>query len=346
MLPDFWKSSLKDADEVVASVKKGRVTTVYSPGKRPIYLVEYGKANDYSYRTANFNSAAGAHDIACYADKSKEGTIPCVYLIGGMHGAEFEGTVAILNLINVIEKGVDLAGNRYPQFEGIENRIHLLMVPFANPDGRARVPVDAFCETSAQDFRKWAQGTWKKDGSLANWPQCKKIHPIKEASDFLGSYFDDNGVNLMHDDFFNPWSETTKFLLDIADRYVPDVTCLLHGGGPSVPHIPRPNFVPYYYKEQNYKIAMRLKERCKEFGLDFVVPDLIPIEQEQNVMFNAVSAFIAKCGTVCFTYETNQGIGGERLCYPLDVIYKHHMLLFEECFAYADEYIENFKNSK
>ncbi len=344
VLPPFWKSNLKDIDDIVLSIKKGRVTTTYSPGKRPIYLVEYGTPNDYSYRRANFNSAAGARDITCYADKSREGTKPCVYLVGAMHGAEFEGTVGILNLISIIETGADLAGDKYPEFEGIEEKMHILLVPCANPDGRARVPVDAFGETSAEEFRKWAQGTWKKDGTLANWPDCKKVHPIKEASDFLGSYFDDNGINLMHDDFFNPWSETTKFLLSIADKYVPDVTCLLHGGGPSVPHIPRPNFVPYYYKEQNYKIALRLKERCQKCGLDFVVPDLIPIEQEQNIMFNAVSAFIAKCGTMCFTYESNQGIGGESLCYPLDVIYKHHMLLFEECFEYAKEYIEKCKN--
>ncbi len=342
-LPEFWKSSLKDTDDIVASVKKGRVTTTNSSGGRPIYLVEYGTPNDYSYRTTNFNSAAGAHDITCYADKSREGTKPCVFLVGGMHGAEFEGTVAILNLINIIENGVDLAGNKYPSFEGIEERMHLLLIPFANPDGRARVPVDAFCETSQDEFRKWAQGTWKKDGSLAHWPGCKKVHPIKEASDFLGSYFDDNGINLMHDDFFNPWSETTKFLLGIADKYVPDVTCLLHGGGPSIPHITRPNFVPYYYKEQNYKIAMRLKEGCRKNGLEFVVPEIVPIEKEQNSSFNAVSAFIAKCGTVCFTYESNQGIGGYERCYPLDVIYKHHMLLFEECFDYATECIEKQK---
>ena len=68
-LPDFWKNNLKDIDDIVASVKKGRVKTTYSAGGRAIYLVEYGTANDYSYRTANFNSAAGAHDITCYADK-------------------------------------------------------------------------------------------------------------------------------------------------------------------------------------------------------------------------------------------------------------------------------------
>ena len=345
-LPKFWRSNLNDIDEIVSTVKKGRVTETLSPGGRKIYLVEYGEANDYSYRTANFNSAAGAHDITCYADKSREGTKPCVFLIGAMHGAEFEGTVAILNLISLIETGVDLAGERYPAFEGIEEKMHLLLVPCANPDGRARVPVDAFAETSEPEFRKWAQGTWKKDGSLANWPMCKKVHPIKEASDFLGSYFDDNGINLMHDDFFNPWSETTKFLLRIADKHVPDVTSLLHGGGSSKMHIPKVNFVPYYYNEQAYKIMLRLSERCRRNGLEFAKNKYVTVENEQNVTFNAVSAFIAKCGTVCFTYESNQGIGGGKLCYPLDVIYKHHMLLFEECFDYAAEAVANAQKNR
>ena len=71
-LPVFWKNNLKDIDEVVSSVKKGRVTTSYSAGNRPVYLVEYGTPNDYSYRTANFNSAAGAHDIPAMPTSPKK----------------------------------------------------------------------------------------------------------------------------------------------------------------------------------------------------------------------------------------------------------------------------------
>lgn len=343
ILPDFWKSNLKDIDEVVASVKKGRVTTSYSAGGRPVYLVEYGKVNDYSYRTANFNSAAGAHDITCYADKSKEGVVPSVFIIGAMHGGEFEGTVGILNLISLIETGVDLAGKPYPEFEGIEEKMHILLIPCANPDGRARVPVDSYQEMDYEEFRYYAQGTWK-DGSLANWPQCKKVHPIKEASDFLGSYFNDDGINLMHDDFFNPWSETTKFIMDILDKHVPDVTCLLHGGSGSMQHILKPNFVPYYYREEVHKIMLRLSERCRANGLEMAQTGLPVIESEPPFMFNAVSAYIAKCGTLCFTYESNQGIGSEKLCYTPDIIYKHHMLLFEECFDYAKDYIERMQS--
>ncbi len=343
-LPDFWKNNLKDIDEVVASVKKGRVTTTYSPGKRPVYLVEYGKANDHSYRTANFNSAAGARDITCYVDKSREDVKPSVFIVGAMHGGEFEGTVGILNFISLMEKGVDLAGNPYPAFEGIDEKMHILLIPCANPDGRARVPVDSYKDMSAEEFRYYAQGTWK-DGSLANWPQCKKVHPIKDASDFLGSYFDDNGVNLMHDDFFDPMSEITKFIMDTLDKYVPDVTCLLHGGSGSKQHILKPNFVPYYYKEEVHKIMLRLSQRVRAHGLEMAETGLSAIEDTPPFMFNAVSAYIAKCGTLCFTYESNQGIGGEKLCYTPDIIYKQHMLLFEECFDYAEKYI-NSKKSK
>lgn len=341
-LPAFWKNSLKDIDAVVSSVKKGRVTTSYSAGKRPVYLVEYGTPNDYSYRTANFNSAAGAHDITCYADKSREGVRPSVFLVGAMHGGEFEGTVGILNLISLIETGVDLAGNKYPAFDGIEEKIHLLLIPCANPDGRSRVPVDSYKDMTEEEFRYYSQGTWK-DGTLSGWPQCKKVHPIKDALDFLGSYFNDDGVNLMHDDFFNPMSETTKFIMDILDKHVPDVTCLLHGGAGSVQHILKPNFVPYYYREEVHKIMLRLAQRCRANGLEMAETGLPAIEDKPPFMFNAVSAYIAKCGTLCFTYESNQGIGGATCCYTPAVIYKHHMLLFEECMEYAAEYIENIK---
>ncbi len=341
-LPDFWKNNLKDIDNIVASVKKGRVTTTYSAGGRAIYLVEYGTANDYSYRTANFNSAAGAHDITCYADKSGEGVIPSVFIVGAMHGGEFEGTVGILNLISLIEKGVDLAGNPNPAFDGIEEKMHILLMPCANPDGRARVPVDSYQEMSAEEFRYYAQGTWK-DGSLANWPQCKKVHPIKEASDFLGSYFNDDGINLMHDDFFEPLSETTKFIMDTLDKYVPDVTCLLHGGSGSMQHILKPSFVPYYYREEVHKLMLNLSARLHANGLDMAEIGLNALESEPNAMFNAVSAYIAKCGTLCFTYESNQGIGGEKRCYTPEIIYKHHMLLFEEIFEYAKNYIARFQ---
>ena len=341
-LPVFWKNNLKDIDDIVASVKKGRVTTAYSAGNRPVYLVEYGTPNDYSYRTANFNSAAGAHDITCYADKSREGVKPSVFIIGAMHGGEFEGTVGILNLISLFETGKDLAGEAWPGFDGICENYHVMLMPCANPDGRSRVPVDSYKDMSAEEFRYYAQGTWK-DGSLANWPQCKKVHPIKEASDFLGSYFNDDGVNLMHDDFFDPLSETTKFIMDTLDKYVPDVTCLLHGGSGSMQHILKPNFVPFYYREEVHKLMLKLVTRVRANGLDMAETGLTAIESEPPFMFNAVSAYIAKCGTLCFTYESNQGIGGEKLCYTPDVIYKHHMLLFEECFEYAKGYIERMQ---
>ena len=335
VLPAFWKSNLKDIDDIVSSVKKGRVTTTYSPGKRPIYLVEYGTPNDYSYRTANFNSAAGAHDITCYRDKSREGTKPCVFLVGAMHGAEFEGTVAMLNLISIIETGLDLAGDRYPEFEGIEDKMHLLLVPCANPDGRARVPVDAFGETSAEEFRKWAQGTWKKDGTLANWPGCKKVHPIKEASDFLGSYFDDNGVNLMHDDFFNPMAEETKLVFHLATKYAPDLIAGLHGAAEMGYGIYHPGCATYEDLEEGLAFEKALKETFEGKGIRYIETHCDNSVRE----FNQTVALYYACGALSVTWESYQGVlarEDELMDVTVyDQILDAHFLFFDECFKHV-----------
>ena len=69
-LPVYWKTRLDEVEETLALVKKGTVTKVAeSAGKRPIYMVEYGKSN-LPKGTANLSSALGARDIKAYADKT------------------------------------------------------------------------------------------------------------------------------------------------------------------------------------------------------------------------------------------------------------------------------------
>ena len=103
--PIYWKTTLEDVEETLKIVKKGTVTQIAtSAGGRPIYQVEYGKSN-VKFGTANCSSALGAHNINYFADKTGEDYIPTVYLGGCIHGGEFEGTMAILNLIKLIETG-------------------------------------------------------------------------------------------------------------------------------------------------------------------------------------------------------------------------------------------------
>jgi hypothetical protein len=44
----------------------------------------------------------------------------------------------------------------------------------------------------------------------------------------LGAYFNDDGVNLMHDDFFLPMARETDAILRLARGEAPDVAVSLH----------------------------------------------------------------------------------------------------------------------
>ena len=111
-LPVYWHSSVKQVNEDISKVKKGKVHTLLpSAGGRPVYMLEYGK-NTLPESRATLSSACGAHDYRCYADKTQDDYIPTVFLTGCMHGGEFEGTVALMNLISLLESGVDLAGSK------------------------------------------------------------------------------------------------------------------------------------------------------------------------------------------------------------------------------------------
>ena len=114
-LPIYWRSSIGDVDEVLKLVKRGVVTKAgESAGKRPIYRVEYGKSN-IKHGKANLSSALGAHDVRFYADKTGDDYVPTLFLIGSVHGGEFEGTMALVNLIKIMETGTDYAGVEHPE---------------------------------------------------------------------------------------------------------------------------------------------------------------------------------------------------------------------------------------
>ena len=110
-IPNYWKTDLRDIEEAVQRVKNGTVETMgYSAGGRPIYLVRYGEKNALK-RTANMSCALGAGDPSCYADKSAADYRPTILLVGCIHGGEFEGVAALLNLLHILETGEDLAGS-------------------------------------------------------------------------------------------------------------------------------------------------------------------------------------------------------------------------------------------
>ena len=149
-LPDFWRSTLEHVDAEVRAVRAGTVDTIaVSPGGRPVYAVRYGERDDLRSQ-ANYNSAVAAQSPAWYARKD-ETTKPVILFLGPVHGQEVEGVVGLVNLIHVAETGADHRGRPWPELKRRLDRFRVLIVPSANPDGRARCPYDSFVGVPTRD---------------------------------------------------------------------------------------------------------------------------------------------------------------------------------------------------
>jgi len=329
-IPGYWKTTLADVEETLTLVRQGRACRIASSaGGRPIYQVEYGASN-LKRGTANYCSALGARDVRCYADKTGEDYVPTLFLCGCIHGGEFEGTAALLNLIKLLETGTDYAGIAYPDYVKLMNRLHLIIIPVCNPDGRSHVPFDSFVGRTFQELRYYNQGTWK-DGTLCDWPGCKAVHPIKDAADYLGAYFNDDGVNMMHEDYFGNASKESAAVLEICRREAPDFSILLHGGGNTVNCILWPEFESKEALEATGALSSAVKERSDREGIRYMIP------QPRKVSNGLVlpSAMHHLCGGPAVTYESNQGLCDRGdVIYDYDEIYQAHRLLFEEAAKY------------
>jgi len=122
-----------------------------------------------------------------------------VLLVGLVHGHETEGITGLCNLISIIETGIDLAGHDQSTLQTLADQCCLLIIPDGNPDALARFEPGSLVGVGRVDLRFWGQGTWAND-ELVGWPDAKQQHPMTDENiGYLGSYFNDDGVNPMHD---------------------------------------------------------------------------------------------------------------------------------------------------
>ncbi len=340
-LPIYWKTTLADVEEALELAKGAKKEKVFnSAGGRPIYKLEYGVSN-LPKGTANLSSALGAKHPECYADKSGKDYIPTIFLVGCIHGGEFEGTVAMLNLIKLIETGTDYAGKRYDELTDLARKLHLVMIPMVNPDGRSHIPFNTFVGKTFAELRYFNQGTWK-DGTLAGWPECKMKHPILPYVDYLGGYFNDEGVNMMHEDFIaGKVSTGTQAVLNVCKEEAPDFSVLFHGGSNTVACMLDTDYGALKAKVETNEIATIVEERCKEKGVRYrAIPISNAEARDPQVSFNLPSAMHHCCGTPCVTFESNQGLCDHgNVIYDFDEIYESHMIYMTEVFRY---YLKKF----
>lgn len=340
-IPKYYKTNLIDIENCKKAVNKAKVVTLcHSAGGRPVYMFCYGKQNVFR-RTANLSSALGGHNKGCFADKTSMDYIPTLLLVGCVHGGEFEGTAALLNLINIIETGYDLAKTKFLELKSLCEKVNLLIIPCINPDGRSHIPFDSFIGKSFTELRYYNQGTWA-DGTLCGWPECKLRHPIKDYVDYLGGYFNDDGINLMHDDFFGKKADETQALFSVCEQYVPDFTVLLHGGTNTKNCVLGPAYAPAQIKKRVLQLDELLKSACAEQNLEYYVAHKdsdYGEKKEIPVSFNLPSALTQLCGEPCVTYESNQGLTDcpDGKGYSYDEIYSHHLILFKTLIEYLTQ---------
>lgn len=337
-VPEYWKGNVKDVDNAVKEVKKGKVTRLLdSAGNRPIYLFEYGRSSIEPPKVS-MSSAYGARNFGFFADKTKDDYIPTVLFVGCMHGGEWEGTVALLNLIKLLETGTDYKGEGHDDLLSAAEGLHILIIPIANPDGRARIPFDNFVGKTFEDLRYYNQGTWL-DGTLCGWPECMKLSPIKEYCDFLGGYFNDDGVNMYNDDFFlNPSHETLN-VLRVARNNVPDMTVLFHGGDNTVGGFLATKYSTRAAFDAVKSYSLDVKAAFEKCGIKYNMASAgfgEPESQSPPQTFGFPSAVHHTCGEPCAIYESNQGLC-DKGNYILnnDQIYTSHLLIFKTTFDWV-----------
>jgi hypothetical protein len=339
-IPGFYKSKLTDIDQELEHVQAGNVESIAtSPGGLPVHAVYYGEKEDFQSQ-ANYNSAIGARNPAYYAKKSKEAK-PVIFFIGPVHGQEAEGIVGLINLIHIAETGKDHRGKEWQELNEYFKQCRVIIIPCGNPDGRKRCPYDSFVGLPVEIMTKYGQGT-RRDGTSWGWPLAKSLHPMKDDAGILGAYFNNNGINIMHDDFFFPMAEETKSILKIARNEAPDMTVSLHSHA-QPPFILQPAYVPFFIKEKVAVLANNLNKRYQELGLPYMdngwqsKANVDGSAYPLNESFNLISALHHISGTMAFTFECSHGVSNfarNKQEIDYNTILDIQLTLYQEMFRY------------
>jgi len=306
-LPDFWVGVVKGLALQFEKLTRGKATVITTtPGGRPLHLIAYGERERTTHR-ANFNSAVGARDASAYMDKASRNK-PVILFVGPVHGHEVEALTGLVNLIHVMEDGKDLRGNDRAALRQLAEQCRLLIVPAGNPDGIARFEPRALNGMGKDDVRFWGQGTWKDD-TLCGWPGCKRQHPmVGDNVGFLGCYFDNAGINPMHDEFFAPMGPEAPAILKVAREEGPDLAVSLHSHESS-PAVLRPAYVPAEVQQDIRALAQECYVLLAERGLPH--GGLPEVRGEGGIYpsaFNLTSALYHVSGASSFTFECPHGI--------------------------------------
>ncbi len=308
-LPDFWFGDVAGLTGRLERLTRGEARIIaISPGGRSMHLITYGPRESVESK-ANFNSAIGAREPKAYMDKAARKR-PVIFFVGPVHGHEVEALTGLVNFIHVMETGKDLRGRSQTRLRELGDRCRLLIIPEGNPDGIARFEPRALQGMGRDDLRFWGQGTWSDD-TLCGWPGAKRLHPMTgPEAGFPGCYFNDAGINPMHDEYFAPMGPEAPAILKVAREEGPDLAVSFHSHE-STPAILRPAFVTTEVQEDIRTLAQEYYALLAKRNLPHARPFTVRGEGGKNPSpFNLTSALYHISGARPFTFECPHGIQG------------------------------------
>lgn len=272
--PDFWVSIPNKAMPFIESLKEATVKTIgTSAGGRNIIAVEYGEKEPLDATCDNLNSCLASKLVPpdptqIFPDAffgSKRRRRPVLVLQGAIHGGELTGTVASLNLCHIIETGTDLRGKEWPKLREMARDARICIIPWLNIDGSSRIPYETFSGMPSAASGRMSQGV-AKDGTSYTYPACKRVFPIPpEDTAFMGTYYNDAGVNLQYDfTTVERQPETTAWMRYYLDEK-PDGVLVWHCNAGSLIG-PAEYYLPPGHQFEQTRLAGAVRGRLKREG--------------------------------------------------------------------------------
>lgn len=335
--PDWWAVSPSEVRHHYKTYAKcGSVRRLCrSAGGRDIWLYELGRGKPLE-RTSNYSAAMGSDDVRSYLGKQRKGYRQTLLLIAGVHGMEVEAVAGMVNLLHILESGKDLRGRRWPEIRRYANRLRLLVVPLANPDGRARSRIPSLVGLTSDDHSYYSQGMWK-DGRLIGWLGSKQFVPLPlDKVAFSGGYPNDDGVNLMHDvSPVGSLARETRALMKLAEDEIVDGCLNMHSYPFSPALLPHASYCLADYCKHTYVLAGRVHKRLLKAGLR---PMKIPAKQYKpgaDRSFNMCSAMHHASGCLSLAFESPHGI--QEYPYTYEELLDIQLLAIEETMRFGVE---------
>lgn len=169
-------------------------------------------------------------------------------VIGGTHGHEPGGVASVMNLIHLLETGLDLDGRPHDRLLELAESLHLYLIPCLNPDGRSVCPDSFYCQ-GIDTCVVYASGI-QKCGDLIPYDAgaeepCYYFDPADAV--FMGGQFNGAGW-AMNRRLSDDHSEAVEVqaLLDFTRELGLHAICDLHACGYNFAFQARSHEAPYW----------------------------------------------------------------------------------------------------